>query len=114
MLGHAAWVRTHSLMLAGFVALLVGLVVFRATPSLPDRTHRWTRYAIVGTALQVVDGAAHGVRRRRLDADYELALLQGSVEFLEQHFHPDFVWVHNQVSSIQESREALLGPMRDA
>ena len=59
MLGHAAWVRAHSLMLAGFVALMVGLVVFRATPSLPDRTHRWTRYAMVGTALQVVEMVLH-------------------------------------------------------
>ena len=59
MLGHPAWVRAHSLVLAGFVAFLVGLMAFRATPSLPERTRRWTRYALVGAVLQVVEMALH-------------------------------------------------------
>ncbi len=59
MLGHPTWVRAHSLMLAGFVVLFVGLLVFRATPSLPDQTQRWTRYALIGTALQIVEMVLH-------------------------------------------------------
>ena len=59
MLAHPAWVRAHSLMLAGFVVLFVGLLLFRASPSLPDRTQRWTRYALVGTGLQVVETVLH-------------------------------------------------------
>ena len=59
MLGHPAWVRSHSLMLAGFVAFFVGLLALRATPSLPDRTRRWTRYALVGTTLQIVEMVLH-------------------------------------------------------
>ena len=59
MLGHPAWVRAHSLMLAGFAALLGGLLVLRATPALPNRTHRWTRYALAGTALQIVEMMLH-------------------------------------------------------
>ena len=59
MLGHPAWVRAHSLMLAGFVVLFIGLLVFRATPSLPDQTQRWTRYALIGTALQIVEMVLH-------------------------------------------------------
>ena len=59
MLGHPAWVRAHSLVLAGFVAFLVGLMAFRATPSLPESTRRWTRYALVGAVLQVVEMALH-------------------------------------------------------
>ena len=59
MLGHPAWVRAHSLMLAGFVVLFVGLLLFRANPSFPDRTQRWTRYALVGTGLQVVEMVLH-------------------------------------------------------
>ena len=59
MLGHPAWIRAHSLMLAGFTAFLVGLMVLRAAPALPERTHRWTGYALVGTALQVVEMVLH-------------------------------------------------------
>ena len=59
MLGHQAWVRAHSLMTAGFVALFVGLLFFKANPSLPDRTQRWTRYALVGTGLQIVERVLH-------------------------------------------------------
>ena len=59
MLAHPNWVRAHSLMLAGFVVLFVGLLLFRANPLLPARTQRWTRYALVGTGLQVVEMVLH-------------------------------------------------------
>lgn len=59
MLAHPTWVQAHGLMLAGFVFLFVGLLLFRTNPSLPDRTQRWARYALVGTALQVVEMVLH-------------------------------------------------------
>ena len=78
MLAHPAWVRAHSLMLAGFVALFVGLLFFRANPSLPDRTQRWTRYALVGTVLQIVEMVLHTaavVDRANLAAGYATPVL---------------------------------------
>ena len=57
--GHPAWVRSHVLMLAGFVALLVGLFFLRSDAALPDATRRWTRVAVIGTALQVVEMVLH-------------------------------------------------------
>ena len=59
MLAHPAWVRSHLLMLAGFVALFVGLIVLFGRAALPDRTRRWTRYAAIGTALQAIELAFH-------------------------------------------------------
>lgn len=59
MLGDASWVPSHSFLLAGFVALLAGLIVYGRTPSLPPRTRRWLRIAIAGTVLQVVEMAMH-------------------------------------------------------
>ena len=59
MLGHPAWVRAHSLLLAGFVALLVGLFFFRSNPTLPPTTRRWTRFAVIGTGLQTVEMVLH-------------------------------------------------------
>ena len=78
MLAHPAWVRAHSLMLAGFVALFVGLLFFRANPSLPDRTQRWTRYALVGTVLQIVEMVLHTAKvvdRANLAAGYATPVL---------------------------------------
>ncbi len=59
MLAHPAWVRSHLLMLAGFVALFVGLILLPRRVALPDRTRRWTRYAAIGTALQAIELAFH-------------------------------------------------------
>ena len=59
MLGHPAWVRAHSLLLAGFVALLVGLVFFRSDSTLPQATRRWTRFAVIGTLLQALEMVLH-------------------------------------------------------
>jgi hypothetical protein len=58
MLGSSAWVPAHALMLAGFVSLLAGLVLYRKN-SLPARTSRWARMAIYGTALQAIEMAVH-------------------------------------------------------
>lgn len=59
MLAHPDWVLSHSLILAGFVAALAGLVLYRRSRPLPERTARWTRLAIWGTALQVVEMIFH-------------------------------------------------------
>ncbi len=59
MLAHPKWVPSHALLLAGFVAMLVGLILFERAGSLPDRTRTWVRYAVIGTALQAVEMAFH-------------------------------------------------------
>ena len=59
MLGHPDWVLSHVLLLAGYLLSLVGLILFRKNPSLPERTLRWARFAIIGTALQAVEMIFH-------------------------------------------------------
>lgn len=59
MLANPHWVPAHSLMLAGFVALLVGLILYRRARSLPARSARWTRLAVYATVLQVIEMALH-------------------------------------------------------
>jgi hypothetical protein len=59
MLAHPKWVLSHLLVLAGFVVLLVGLLLYQQTTSLPSRTQRWLRFAIIGTALQVIEMVFH-------------------------------------------------------
>lgn len=59
MLAHPKWVPSHALLLAGFVAMLVGLILFQRAGSLPDRTRTWVRYAVIGTALQALEMAFH-------------------------------------------------------
>ena len=59
MLGHPAWVRARSLVLAGFVALLVRPFFLRSNPTLPAATRRWTRFAVIGTVLQTVEWVLH-------------------------------------------------------
>ena len=58
MLAHPEWIPAHSLMLAGFLALLIGLAVYsREVVSTPMR--RWVRIAIAGTVLQTVEMTLH-------------------------------------------------------
>jgi hypothetical protein len=59
MLGNPKWVPAHSLLLAGIVVLLVGLLMFKRTTSLPGATQRWLRFAIIGTVLQTIEMAMH-------------------------------------------------------
>jgi len=59
MLGHHNWVLSHSLILAGHIALLVGLVLYNRDVAPPERTRKWVRLAVVGTALQAVEMAFH-------------------------------------------------------
>ena len=59
MLGDRKWVPAHSLLLAGFVTLFAGLLLYQRTPLLPDRTRRWLRFAVIGTILQAIEMAFH-------------------------------------------------------
>jgi hypothetical protein len=59
MLAHPKWVPSHALMLAGFLAFLAGLILYRRSVPLPDRTRKWVRIAAIGTALQAVEMAFH-------------------------------------------------------
>ena len=42
------------------------------------------------------------------DANWERSVLEGNVEYLEQHLADGFVWVHDHASAI-DSKEGLLG-----
>ncbi len=59
MLANPSWVAAHALMLVGFVALLVGLILYQRDGSLPDRTRTWARIATIGTVLQTIEMALH-------------------------------------------------------
>jgi hypothetical protein len=61
MLGHPDWLRSHVLMLAGFVTLLGAIVGYRRATSLPPASAKWSRIAIWGTLLQVIEMAVHTV-----------------------------------------------------
>lgn len=59
MLRDPAWLRAHALMFLGFVALLFGLLSYAGSTSLPNRTRRWLRLAIVGTLVQTIEMGFH-------------------------------------------------------
>jgi hypothetical protein len=59
MLAHPKWFASHALVTAGFAAMLLGLVLFRRSITLPERSARWLRLALVGTALQVIEMFFH-------------------------------------------------------
>lgn len=59
MLAHPDWVWSHALTLAGFAGFLVGLILYRRSVVLPDRTQLWVGFAVLGTALLVVEMAFH-------------------------------------------------------
>jgi hypothetical protein len=59
MLAHPDWVPSHALTVAGFVSLLVGLILYQRSVSLPARTRTWVGLAVLGTALQAVEMVFH-------------------------------------------------------
>lgn len=61
MLGHPDWVFSHVLVLAGFVALLLGLILYNRGAAVPERTRKWVRLAVIGTVLQVIEMVMHTV-----------------------------------------------------
>jgi alkylhydroperoxidase/carboxymuconolactone decarboxylase family protein YurZ len=58
MLGNPEWIPAHTLMLAGFLSLLLGLVAF-SRDALTPTMRRWARVAVAGAALQAVEMALH-------------------------------------------------------
>lgn len=61
MLADPVWVLSHSLLLAGLVALLAGLVLLRRESVLGSRSRRWARFAVWVTAAEMVEMAVHTV-----------------------------------------------------
>ena len=59
MLANPKWIPSHALLLAGFVAFLIGLLLYQRGVGLPDRTRRWARLAVVATILQSVEMTLH-------------------------------------------------------
>ncbi|HEY7216041.1 MAG TPA: hypothetical protein VIC28_15570 [Thermoanaerobaculia bacterium] len=59
MLAHPKWVPSHAFILAGFLAMLAGLILYQRSAALPERTRRWARIATFGTILQAVEMAFH-------------------------------------------------------
>lgn len=59
MLADPEWVPSHALMLAGFVALAVGLVLYQRAAARRPRTRLWIRAALWGTVLQALEMAVH-------------------------------------------------------
>lgn len=59
MLAHPKWFASHALVTAGFAALLLGLMLFRRSSALPERSSRWLRLALIGTFLQVLEMVFH-------------------------------------------------------
>jgi hypothetical protein len=59
MLAHPDWVVAHAFLLAGFVALLVGLIVYQQNPALPERVRKCARIAVIATVLQTIEMAFH-------------------------------------------------------
>lgn len=59
MLGHPDWTFAHVLMLGGFVALGLALLALGRDPTLTPPVRRALRWAIIGTAVQVVEMVLH-------------------------------------------------------
>lgn len=59
MLADPRWIPAHSLILAGIVTFLAGLLVYKQSTALPRATKRWLGLAIIGTVLQVIEMAMH-------------------------------------------------------
>ena len=59
MLRHPDWFMAHALVTLGYAAMAVGLVAFSHTEANTPAMRRWTRFAIVATALQTVEMAVH-------------------------------------------------------
>lgn len=58
MLGNPEWIPAHTLMLAGFLSLVLGLVAF-SRDALTPTMRRWARLGIAGAAVQAAEMALH-------------------------------------------------------
>ena len=59
MLEHHDWFMAHVLVTLGYGAMVAGLVAFSRTDANTPAMRRWTRFAIVATALQTLEMAVH-------------------------------------------------------
>ena len=59
MLRHHDWFMAHALVTLGYGTMVAGLVAFSRTAANTPAMKRWTRFAIVATALQTVEMAVH-------------------------------------------------------
>ena len=59
MLRHHDWFMAHALVTLGYGTMVAGLVAFSRTGANTPAMKRWTRFAIVGTALQTVEMTVH-------------------------------------------------------
>ena len=59
MLVHHDWFMAHTLMVAAYVALVIGLVLFARVPGLSDNLRLWTRLAAGGAALEALEMTVH-------------------------------------------------------
>ncbi len=59
MLAHPDWWWSHAMLAVGFAALLVGLLLHRRDVELPPASDRWSKWAILGAALQTVEMVFH-------------------------------------------------------
>lgn len=81
MLANPVWVTSHLILLAGFLALLAGLVLYRRGRALPRWTDRWSRLAVWGTLGIVLELAVHTAAV----VDAESAAAGGSTPVLNTH-----------------------------
>lgn len=90
MLAHADWLLSHLLQLAGYLALLGGLMLYgRARGAEPGP---WLRLAVVGAALQTIEAAFHAaavVDLDRLNAGHATPVLTTHLR-LAVIFYPAF------------------------
>ena len=91
MMAHPDWVPSHVIILAGYAAVLGGLLLLRRSQGGGAMT-RWLRLAIVGTALQVVEAVFHAaavVDLHRLTAGHATPVLSTHL-VLTALFYPLF------------------------
>ena len=81
MLGHPDWVLSHLLVLAGFLAMLAALVLYRRGVALPARSERWTKWAIWAIVLQTVEMVLHTASV----VDHHALVAGGSTPVLTAH-----------------------------
>ncbi len=67
----------------------------------------WLTPFVLVFSILFADGSVEQ-RIRTMDAAWEKAFLTNDLAFFEDNLHPDFVWVHNHVSSVEEGKDALL------
>ncbi len=59
MLAHHDWFMAHALMVAAYLALVIGLVMFVRVPGLSGNLRRWTQLAAAGAGLEALEMTVH-------------------------------------------------------